>query len=252
MSFFSDKNMKMKREITKESIEKILRKGGVHIEVSSDTEIWKKAFIHRSCIESKERKKVSKNSNERYEWLGDNIISTIISCHIFTLFPEEDEGFMTILRSRLVRSRTLRILCDKLGLFSYLVVSNNKRINIEKAKEDLFESFVGALYYYFTKVSKGHAYNIANKFVSNVFEKYIDIRALSRNCDIDSKGKLISLCQKKYHARPLYAMTKNEKKKTFTIEVKHPITHEIVGIGCSKKKKRAEQIASKQALSICE
>ena len=55
-------------------------------------------------------------NNERLEYLGDAILSTIVAEYLFKKYPAKDEGFLTKMRSKIVRRQTLNEIADKMGL----------------------------------------------------------------------------------------------------------------------------------------
>ncbi len=74
--------------------------------------LFRKAFTHRSAAADGE----PNECNERLEFLGDSVISAVVSEYIYTRFPDQNEGFLTDMRSKLVRGKTLAMLAVKTGL----------------------------------------------------------------------------------------------------------------------------------------
>src|SRR3989344_4866349 len=81
------------------------------------------AFTHRSYLnETKEKMQ----SNERLEFLGDSIISFVVSKYLYEKYPEFDEGSLTNLRSLLVNTKTLGELAKSLGFGKFLLLSKGE------------------------------------------------------------------------------------------------------------------------------
>jgi ribonuclease-3 len=104
--------------------------------------LYKQAFIHKSTLLEEDKKPFE--SNERLEFLGDAILDAVISNYIYSKFPFKDEGFLTQLRSKLVRRQFLNNLAEKIGL-TELVVSNLDRES-KSIYGDALEALIGAIY----------------------------------------------------------------------------------------------------------
>lgn len=87
--------------------------------------------------------KASKNY-ERLEFLGDSVLGTIISCHLFTHYPDANEGYLTQMKSKIVNRKNLNKLGDELQLTSLL--QNETSTLSEHISGNLFEALIGALY----------------------------------------------------------------------------------------------------------
>ena len=80
--------------------------------------LYKQAFRHSS---SSSKTNFLQKSNERLEFLGDAILGSIIAEHLFNLYPKENEGFLTQLRSKVVNGQQLKKLALKFGFNNYLL-----------------------------------------------------------------------------------------------------------------------------------
>lgn len=83
-------------------------------------------------------------NNERLEFLGDSVLDSIISVHIFKLYPDENEGFLTQLKSKIVNRKHLNKLGDELQLVS--MIQTQKDILSQNISGNLFEALIGAIY----------------------------------------------------------------------------------------------------------
>lgn len=103
------------------------------------------AFVHSSFN--------SFENNERLEFLGDSHLNFIVGHYLYTRFPFEQEGFLTKLRTKLVRSAALADIASKLKFDQYLLTNfqlgpdnhESSQIKSPKLLEDAFEAFIGAL-----------------------------------------------------------------------------------------------------------
>ena len=95
--------------------------------------------------------KLREESNERLEFLGDSIIGAIVTHYLYERYPDQDEGFMTRLKIKLVNGETLAFFAELIHLDEYVLISRhvedrcNGRESV-KVLEDCFEAFIGALY----------------------------------------------------------------------------------------------------------
>ena len=90
------------------------------------------------------------NNNERLEFLGDSILNSIISQHLFQRFVDVKEGLLTRMRAYLVKAETLTIKAEELSLGDYIQLSKGTA-NLSKDRknsilEDSFEAIIGAIY----------------------------------------------------------------------------------------------------------
>ena len=133
--------------ITKEIILTILKSGNVIVNDIGSLDIWQQAFIHRSYCANNDFKKNEKffgsidmldrvegvmplqnDSNEVLEWLGDGMIQGIIAKYLYERFKLQREGFLTKIRSKLVKTDTLSKLALALHFDKYLIVSKHIEI----------------------------------------------------------------------------------------------------------------------------
>ena len=73
--------------------------------------MFKRAFYHKSMNNDGR----SGTSNERLEYLGDAVLSTIVAEYLFKKYPNRDEGFLTKMRSKIVKRKTLNDIADQMG-----------------------------------------------------------------------------------------------------------------------------------------
>jgi ribonuclease-3 len=196
------------------------------------------ALAHRSQSET-----VAEN-NERLEYLGDAILGAIIAEYLFKKYPTQPEGFMTEMRSRMVRRESLNDLALKMGI--------NKLVQFNKADKALsrshifgnaLEALIGAVY-----LDVGYAKT--RRFVLQQMVKgYMDVDQIEVT-DSNHKNKLLSWAQR--NGKKIEYETVGEKmvgpRKVFTIAVVLDSEQLVTGTGYTKKE--ASQDASRKAVEV--
>lgn len=206
---------------------------------------YQKAFIHKSVLRFLNDTEL-KNSYERYEFLGDSVLNLIIADFIFRKYPNEEEGFMTKVKTKLVNGKTLAFFSKQLKLDQFLVISQNvEKINGRKNDrilEDIFEAFLCSIH-----LDLGYKY-VEHFVLLNVL-KFINFDEIRE--DNNYKDILLRKCQKMFQINPEYEListTGPGHKKTFTSIVIIEGKRYCTGVGCTKKD--SEQIASKNTLEV--
>lgn len=107
-------------------------------------EILEEALTHPSCFNS------AKKSYEKLEFLGDAVLSFVITTFLFQTFPEDTEGSLTKRRAALVNGKTLAEIGSKINILDHVQITKNKsHLNEKEAmriRENSLEALVGALY----------------------------------------------------------------------------------------------------------
>lgn len=202
--------------------------------------LYRLAFRHKSVAQNV--KKGVKNSNERLEFLGDAVLGSVVAEVLFKLYPYEDEGFLTELRSKIVNRQNLNQLARKLG-FEQLIEYDSRMLGPSRQGSllgDAFEALVGAIY-----LDKG--YNFTRDFlVNHIIKTHIDIHTLEQT-ETNFKSKLIEWCQR--HGKDIsFDLVENqvgESVKLFTVQAS--IDGQILGLGKEFSKKNAEKLAAEKA-----
>lgn len=204
--------------------------------------LFEQAFIHRSYLnEVKEHL----NSNERLEFLGDSVLSFVVSKYLYLNYPNFNEGILTNLRSMLVNTKTLADVARELEFGKLLKLSKGEEES--KGREnssllaDCFEAFVGALF-----LDQGS--EVVSEFISEVLlprtEVFLEKKALK-----DPKSLLQESIQARKQISPIYKVLKEEgppHKRTFTVGAYLEDT--LLGTGTGRSKQDAEKNAANQAL----
>lgn len=208
--------------------------------VPGNLSLYRLAFRHKSVAQNV--KKGVKNSNERLEFLGDAVLGSVVAEVLFKLYPFEDEGFLTELRSKIVNRSNLNQLARKLG-FEQLIQYDNRMVNSTRQGSllgDAFEALIGAVY-----LDKGYDFT-KNFLVNHIIKSHIDIHKLEQT-ETNFKSKLIEWCQR--HGKDItFELIENqdgESNKLFTVQAS--VDGEIMGQGKEFNKKNAEKLAAERA-----
>jgi len=201
--------------------------------------LYEMAFIHKSASIVMPNGDVI--NNERLEYLGDAILDAVVAEYLFKNFSDKDEGFLTKMRSKMVKRKNLNLLAYRIGL-GQLVISHTHPDNVSKhLYGNAFEALIGAIY-----LDRG--FNKVCLFVERIINKYVDIERLKQS-DSDYKSKLIEWAQKNKieiifdsHEELLG----NNKLPQFVSYIR--MMNEELGRGVGHSKKDAEQKAAKIAL----
>jgi dsRNA-specific ribonuclease len=194
------------------------------------------------CVELREE------SNQRLEFLGDAVLHLIIAEYLYDRYPTANEGFMTKLRIGLEKGETVAKFAHSIGLEKFILISEpvekaGGRTNC-KVMEDAFEAFVGAL-------RKNYGFHACKKFIIHILETRINI-AQFINIDTNFKDQLLRYFHQQHWGDPIYQELKHDfNQQTFENKFKvcvKDVKDKIFGTGDGINKKKAEQMAAKQAL----
>ena len=183
--------------------------------------------------------------NERLEFLGDSVLGLAITEYIFNHFPKMQEGGLAKLRANLVSAETLTEVARELELGDFIFIGKGAeqsglRYN-SSVLADCLEAVIGAIY-----LDQG--FEVAAVFVIRLFEPRI--QELGRRKEQrDPKTNLQELTMDKWGALPDYDIVNREGPAhgpMFSAAVS--VRGQVFGRGAGTSKKRAEQLAAKEAL----
>jgi ribonuclease-3 len=164
-------------------------------------QIYQQAFIHRSALKKIQRQcdTYFAQSNERLEFLGDSVLNLIVTSYLYNRFPHENEGFLTKLRIKLVKGSTLAWFAKKIGLESYIVLSNSTVLN-NNILENTFEALLGAIFldYCYT----GCEMFYITLFLHSLFDEFVEWDQILK--DDNYKDILMRHLQKIHMPMPQY------------------------------------------------
>jgi dsRNA-specific ribonuclease len=301
-------------KITLNEVQSILSRYNIP-PIINNIALYERAFVHRSytkrpAFENLQQKitiverpnncmPLSSKSNERLEFLGDGVLECVTKYYLYRRFPKADEGFMTEKKIAIVKNEAIGKIALEMGLYKWLILSKHAeekkiRTNLKKLG-CLFESFIGALFLDFNKMTvkddenwfqnmfvTGPGFQMAQKFIENVFEKHIDWIALIQNDD-NYKNILQVKIQKEFKVTPHYLEIEHDMELGYKMGVYlclgqqiHTLSHSdavdisvfknfkciqdfvaekgkafiFMGEGQHKIKRKAEQIACNEALTF--
>jgi ribonuclease-3 len=197
------------------------------------------AFIHKSA--SVVLPDGSTVNNERLEYLGDAILDAIIADFLFQQYPDKDEGFLTKMRSKMVKRKHLNLLALRLGIDKLMVAQTNPANYSKHLYGNAFEALVGAIY-----IDKGFVKT--SQFITDIIKRYVNLERLLRT-DFDFKSQLIEWTQKNKQEIVFESREEIKSPNNLPFFISHvKIAGETVGRGVGNSKKDSEQKAAKMGL----
>ena len=200
--------------------------------------IFKIAFYHKSAIENPSG---FKQNNERLEYLGDAILSTVVAEYLFKKYPNGDEGFLTKMRSKIVKRKSLNELADHMGIDVILSEFNNTRIS-QSMLGNALEALIGALYLERGFVGTRHF------IVNRILREYLDFIKLESKDD-NYKSRLLEWGQKQGKEVDFRTLQKYRFDKRDRFKVGVYVDGSEVSTAEDFNKKSAEQTACGLAIN---
>ncbi len=201
------------------------------------------ALTHRSFLNENRSEKI--NSNERLEFLGDAVLEFIISDLLYQKYSHQEEGWLTNLRSNVVRTTTLSQLAKKLGFGQFILMSRGEKKagggeNIS-ILADSTEAIIGAIY-----LDQG--LKAAEKFVARNFVPLIE-DWVKRGQLKDAKSLLQEKIQVNNNPPPVYKTIKEigpDHQKVFTVGVF--LGDQLLDKASGRSKREAEEKVAQKVL----
>ena len=202
--------------------------------------VFKLAFSHKSSNETNRSKPYGGQNNERLEYLGDAVLGTIVAEYLYKKYPTADEGFLTKMRSKIVKRKSLNGIGHDMGLDELLSTYNNTRI-ARSMLGNAVEALVGAVY-----VEQGYT-GTTHFVVQRMLRDYVDIETLE-TYDDNYKSQLLEHCQKNGQKVDYEILKRFKQDKRDRFRVAVMINGRRMAVGEDYNKKSAEQQASRRAL----
>ncbi len=200
------------------------------------------ALTHSSFVNGKNH-----HSNERLEFLGDSVLSVVVSKYLFENLTDCPEGQMTKLRSKLVCEQSLYTFAGKIELGAYIKLGKGEENTGGRERKsilaDAFEAVIAAIYL-------DGGLDAARDFIMP-FIPDIDILKSGKLLVGDFKTILQEIIQQNPEERVTYAISDESgaaHNKTFVANVL--LNGQVIGTGSGSSKKEAEQAAAKEAISL--
>lgn len=207
----------------------------------TNLKLYDLAFIHKSASVLDSQGNLV--NNERLEFLGDAILGAIIADFLYNRFPQQDEGYLTKNRSKLVNRTFLTRLTFDMGI--NIFIDSNTTQNIDKSHiyGDALEALIGAIYldtnYHTTK------YFVTKKILS----KFVDLNEIEQK-DSNFKSQLIEWSQKNKKELNFETIeeTVSDKSKQPRFVSVVQVDNKEMGRGTGTSKKEAQQNAAQETL----
>lgn len=207
-----------------------------------DESLLIEALTHSSY--ANESKKDIKN-NERLEFLGDSVLSIVVSKHIFNDYKHLPEGELTRLRASLVCEKALFEFSKKIQLGKYILLGKGEELtggrNRPSIVSDAFEAVIASIYL-------DGGFEPVEKYIMGFMPKDVIHNKPVFN---DFKTVLQEVIQKNPEEKVEYILTSEtgpDHDKCFVVEVR--LNSNVIGKGKGRSKKESEQMAAKEALKL--
>jgi ribonuclease III len=263
--------------ISVNDIHKILQEYDITDTIHS-SKLYQMAFVHSSYTKKDPSEigenvvlaskpegalELMENDYERLEFLGDAVVSIVVAKYLYERFPDENEGFLTKMRTKLVNGEMLGFLAEKLNFGPFAIMSRhiedkcNGRTS-QHILEDMFEAFVGAMFLDFNEIDNynlldnfysGIGFQICEKFIIHVIEEHVDFSELIIKNN-NYKEQLNKYFSETYHTSINFSEASVDgglNDRLYTVNVLDNKSN-IIGTGIGKSKKKAEQYACKDTL----
>lgn len=201
------------------------------------------AFIHRSYLNEAKKRELS---NERLEFLGDSILSFVVSQYLYKTYPNFEEGILTNLRAQLVNTKSLGESAKELEFGDMLILSKGEEESKGRENQtilaNVFEAYLGALF-----LDQG--IDKVTEFIKETIITKAETFVKSKSFK-DPKSLLQEKIQSQRKASPVYKVLEEigpAHSKTFTVGVYSG--EALLAKGKGKSKHVAETEAAKEALN---
>lgn len=182
--------------------------------------------------------------NERLEFLGDSVLAAVVAHHLYSAYPDEDEGSLSKKKAQVVSRPNLARWAAGFDLGRYLLLGVGEETSGGRTRQSLLgnalEALIGAIY-----LDGGYA--AAERFIRECLSRH------GATSEADYKSRLQEVLQRKFKTPPVYELadsTGPDHDKTFAVVVH--LGKKVLGRGTGKSKKEAEQAAARSALETME
>lgn len=197
------------------------------------------AVTHKSSLSNPN----SEDSNERLEFLGDAILDAVIAEYLFSKFPNEDEGYLTKIKSKIVNRKNLSDIGSVMKIREVLIYNESRAINLSSLEGNAFEAIIGAIYL-------DGGFDKAKTSINNyVIRKHINLTKILEE-EIDFKSKLFIWCQKRKLSIEFVVISETHENGLWSFRVIAIINNTEYGIGSGQSKKEAEQEAARETFQL--
>ena len=203
-----------------------------------DITYFNQAITHKSLLNQ-----TADLSNERLEFLGDAVLDAVIAEYLFHRFPNEDEGYLTKIKSKVVSRKTLSEIGEQMDLRTIIRYNKQRTINLATIEGNAFEALMGAIYL------DGGYVAVKKSIENHIFRKYLDLNRVLEE-EIDFKSKLFIWTQKKRLKLEFIVLKEENLGSNWSYTIGVLINETDYGRGFGSSKKMAEQAAAKETLIL--
>lgn len=215
----------------------------------TDKSLLETALTHSSKSNELKNKGVAVECNERLEFLGDSVLSIVVSQYIYIRYKDCKEGELTKIRSSVVCEKALAKYSDKIHLGDYLMIGHGEEKggarHLPSITSDAFEALIAAIF-----LDCGQNTEKVRGFILPfVIDEIDDIER--RSSFVDHKTALQQIVQQVNGERLQYVLVSEsgpDHNKTFEVEAR--LNSNVIGRGKGSTKRDAEQNAAKEALAL--
>jgi ribonuclease III len=209
-------------------------------------DIYQTVFVHKSSL--KKNQNATSSSNERLEFLGDVVFGLVVTDYLYTKYPNENEGFLTKMRIKIVKGSTLARFARYLDIGKYMILSPNTVVN-DNILENAFEALIGAIYLDFKCI--GYELLFVKTFVNMLLKDLIDWNETVK--DDNYKDILMRYAQRTRVKLPQYNIleqkgTSHSPKYCVTLSMTTSKNELLSVTKESNTKKNAEQLCARDML----
>lgn len=204
------------------------------------------ALTHSSYA-NEEGKGAALRCNERLEFLGDSVLSLIVSSYLYQNYPGNQEGELSKIRAAAVCEKALAGFAATLELGQYLRMGrgedNPESRNRPSTTSDAFEALIAAIY---LDCSFERARDFVLPFVIPNIRESENSHRIN-----DYKSELKQIVEQEPGALLEYILLSESgpaHDRTFTIQAR--LNNNAIGVGSGKSKREAEQAAAREALTL--
>ena len=212
-------------------------------------ELLVEALTHSSYANELRAKKQNVQCNERLEFLGDSVLSVIVSEYLFKKYADVPEGQLTQFRASLVQSQALALYARSINLGDYLFLGHGEEKSNGRERQSTLENAFEALLASIYLDSNGSKETVAKFLLPLVTD---EIEEASKNeINRDYKTALQQFVQANGKEKISYVSVDEygpDHAKVFVMEVR--INSNVVGKGTGSSKREAEQFAAKEACEL--
>jgi len=243
--------------ISNEDVLHIFQKVNMNDFKPNNIELYQLAFKHKSYCLMKDYEEFVKPDNclplqiksyETIEYLGDSLLGCMTAEYLFRRFKDQDEGFLTKIKTRIVNGEQLAYLAECLDLNKHLIISRHIEENCDGRNnqhilEDSLESLIGALYL------DTKDFTLVQEFVINIIEEYLDLPEIIVR-DTNYKDQILRYLQHNFKESPKYEHISGSEKESADKMFECKLLHKdaVVCGGKGHTKKKSEQNAAYNAL----